>query len=95
MRTILVAIVLLATSSLPSLAQHYHHRPAPYYHQHHHYPRPYHSNPWVMPFVGGLIGGAIVGGVLSPYPYTTAPVCSERLVAYDVGGRAIIERICH
>jgi hypothetical protein len=55
MRSILVAIVLLATSSLPSLAQHYHHRPAPYYHQHHHYPRPGHSNPWVMPFVGGLI----------------------------------------
>ena len=92
MRSILVAIVLLATSSLPSLAQHYHHRPAPYYHQHHHYPRPGHSNPWVMPFVGGLIGEAIVGGVL--LPYAPAPVCSERLVTYDVRHRPIIERTC-
>jgi hypothetical protein len=84
-------------SSSPCWAQGYHYRPygyTPAPHYRHHHPRPHHSTPWVMPFVGGLIGGAIVGGVLSPYPYTTAPVCSERLVAYDVGGRAIIERIC-
>ena len=95
MRTILVAIVLLTTSSLPSLAQHYHHRPAPHYHHHHYHSRPHHGNPWVAPFVGGLLGGAIVGGALAPYYYAPAPVCSERLVTYDVWGRPIIERTCY
>jgi hypothetical protein len=96
MRTILVALVLLATSSLPSLAQHYHHRPAPHYHHHHQYhSRPHHANPWVAPFVGGLLGGAIVGGALAPHYYAPAPVCSERLVSYDVWGRPIIERTCY
>ncbi len=94
MRTFLVALVLLTTSSLPSLAQHYHHRPAPHYHHHHYHSRPHHGNPWVAPFVGGLLGGAIVGGALAPHYYAPAPVCSERLGSYDVWGRPIIERIC-
>lgn len=96
MKKILVALVML-TSGTPVLAQGYHYRPygytpAPHYRHHHHH---HGGGNWVAPLVGGIVGGAIVGGMLSPYSYAPAPVCSERLVAYDVWGRAIIERTCY
>lgn len=95
MNKFLVALCLVM-SSTPVLAQGYHHRPygytpAPHYRHHHHQ-----GGNWVAPLVGGIVGGAVLGAIIAPNIYAPAPepICTDRLVGYDVYGRAIVERFC-
>ena len=99
MKKILVALVLL-TSSTPVLAQGYYYRPygytpAPHYRHHHHHHHHGGGN-WVAPLVGGIVGGAVLGAIIAPNIYAPAPepICTDRLVGYDVYGRAVVERFC-
>ena len=96
MKKLLVALCLVI-SSTPVLAQGYHHRPygytpAPHYRHHHHHG----GGNWVAPFVGGIVGGAVLGAIIAPNIYAPAPepICTDRLVGYDVYGRAVVERFC-
>lgn len=96
MKKFLVALCLVM-SSTPVLAQGYYHRPygytpAPHYRHHHHH----RGGDWVAPFVGGIVGGAVLGAIITPNIYAPAPepICTDRLVGYDVYGRAIVERFC-
>lgn len=95
MKKLLVALFLIM-SSTPVLAQGYYHRPygytpAPHYRHHHHG-----GGNWVAPLVGGMVGGAMLGAIIAPNVYAPAPepICTDRLVGYDVYGRAIVERFC-
>jgi hypothetical protein len=97
MKKILVALVML-TSGTPVLAQGYHYRPygytpAPHYRHHHHN---HGGGNWVAPLVGGIVGGAVLGAIIAPNIYAPAPepICTDRLVGYDVYGRAVVERFC-
>jgi hypothetical protein len=97
MKKILVALVML-TSGTPVLAQGYHYRPygytpAPHYRHHHHH---HGGGNWVAPLVGGIVGGAVLGAIIAPNIYAPAPepICTDRLVGYDVYGRAVVERFC-
>jgi hypothetical protein len=97
MKKILVALVML-TSGTPVLAQGYYYRPygytpAPHYRHHHHN---HGGGNWVAPLVGGIVGGAVLGAIIAPNIYAPAPepICTDRLVGYDVYGRAVVERGC-
>ena len=96
MKKFLVALCLVM-SSTPVVAQSYHYRPygytpAPHYRHHHHHG----GGNWVAPLVGGIVGGAVLGAIIAPNIYAPAPepICTDRLVGYDVYGRAIVERFC-
>ena len=93
----LLVALCLVISSTPVLAQGYHHRPygytpAPHYRHHHHHG----GGNWVAPLVGGIVGGAVLGAIIAPNIYAPAlePICTDRLVGYDVYGRAVVERFC-
>ena len=99
MKKLLVALMLLSSS--PSWAQGYHYRPygytpAPHYRHHHHHHHHYGGGDWVAPLVGGIVRGAVLGAIIAPNIYAPAPepICTDRLVGYDVWGRAIVERFC-
>ena len=96
MKKLLIALCLVM-SSTPVLAQGYHYRPysytpAPHYRHHHHHG----GGNWVAPLVGGIVGSAVLGAIIAPNIYAPAPepICTDRLVGYDVYGRAIVERFC-
>jgi hypothetical protein len=85
-------------SSSPCWAQGYHYRhygytPAPHYRHHYHN---HGGGNWVAPLVGGIVGGAVLGAIIAPNIYAPAPepICTDRLVGYDVYGRAVVERFC-
>ena len=97
MKKFLVALCLVM-SGTPVVAQSYHYRPygytpAPHYRPHHHHG----GGHWVAPLVGGIVGGAVLGAIIAPNIYAPAPepICTDRLVGYDVWGRAIVERFCN
>ena len=50
----------------------------------------------MAPLVGGIVGGVVLGTIISSNIYAPAPepICTDRLVEYDVYGRAVVERFC-
>jgi hypothetical protein len=73
-------LYLLATN--PVLAQRYEH------HYHHH------NQPnWVAPFIGGALGGAIIGSMVTPPGYYQ-PVCFMEIWYYDYYGNPVYRRVC-